>query len=67
MRPGALAMQKPLDTEDKVLNPNEKDPPTVYGFGHTALFADFIDAIKDREPLVSGEKGKKAGYNSSHL
>ena len=49
------------DTEDKVLNPNEKDPPTVYGFGHTALFADFIDAIeKDREPLVSGEKGKKA-------
>jgi predicted dehydrogenase len=49
------------DTEDKVLNPNEKDPPTVYGFGHTALFADFIDAIeKDREPLISGEKGKKA-------
>jgi UDP-N-acetyl-2-amino-2-deoxyglucuronate dehydrogenase len=49
------------DTEDRVLNPNEKDPPTVYGFGHTALFADFIDAIeKDREPLVSGEKGKKA-------
>ena len=49
------------DTEDKVLNPDEKDPPTVYGFGHTALFADFIDAIeKDREPLVSGEKGKKA-------
>jgi len=49
------------DTEDKVLNPDEKDPPTVYGFGHTALFVDFIDAIeKDREPLVSGEKGKKA-------
>ena len=49
------------DTEERVLNPNEKDPPTVYGFGHTALFNDFIDAIKQgREPLVSGEKGKKA-------
>jgi predicted dehydrogenase len=49
------------DTEEKVLNPNEKDPPTVYGFGHAALFKDFVDAIKqDREPLVSGEKGKKA-------
>jgi len=49
------------DTEDKVLNPNEKDPPTVYGFGHTALFNDFIDSIEsDREPLVSGESGKKA-------
>ena len=49
------------DTEEKVLNPNEKDPPTVYGFGHTALFGDFIDAVEHkREPLVSGEKGKKA-------
>lgn len=49
------------DTEEKVLNPNEKDPPTVYGFGHTALFRDVIDAIEhNREPLVSGEKGKKA-------
>jgi UDP-N-acetyl-2-amino-2-deoxyglucuronate dehydrogenase len=49
------------DTEEKVLNPNEKDPPTVYGFGHSALFKDFIDSIEsDREPLVSGEKGKKA-------
>jgi len=49
------------DTEEKVLNPNEKDPPTVYGFGHTALFKDFIDAIEaDREPIISGENGKKA-------
>jgi len=49
------------DTEDKVLNPNEKDPPTVYGFGHSALFKDFIDSVEsDREPLISGESGKKA-------
>ena len=49
------------DMEDIVLNPNEKDPPTVYGFGHSALYADFLDAIeKGRDPLISGEKGKKA-------
>ncbi|MCL2185860.1 MAG: Gfo/Idh/MocA family oxidoreductase [Treponema sp.] len=49
------------DTEEKVLNPNEKDPPTVYGFGHSALFKDFIDAVEnDREPAINGEKGKKA-------
>ncbi len=29
--------------------------------GHAALFGDFLDALdKDRPPLVSGEKGKKA-------
>jgi predicted dehydrogenase len=49
------------DTEEKVLNPHEKDPPTVYGFGHGALFQDFVEAVENnREPLVSGEKGKKA-------
>jgi len=53
--------EKTGDTEDKVLNPNEKDPPTVYGFGHSALFKDFLEAIEqNREPLVSGESGKKA-------
>jgi len=49
------------DIEEKVLNPNEKDPPTVYGFGHTALFKDFVDAIEsDRQPVISGESGRKA-------
>jgi predicted dehydrogenase len=49
------------DIEDKILNPNEKDPPTVYGFGHTALFKDFVDAIEsDRQPVISGESGRKA-------
>ena len=49
------------DTEDKILNNDEKDPPTVYGFGHTALFKDFIESIeKNRKPLISGECGKKA-------
>jgi predicted dehydrogenase len=49
------------DTENAILNPAEKDPPTVYGFGHAALFRDFALAIEqNREPLVSGENGKKA-------
>jgi predicted dehydrogenase len=49
------------DTEDKVVNPNVKDPDSVYGYGHPAMFADFISAIKEnREPFVSGDKGKKA-------
>jgi len=49
------------DTEDTVLDPNEKDPPTVYGFGHAALFKDVVESIETgREPLVSGERGKKA-------
>jgi predicted dehydrogenase len=49
------------DIEEKVLDPNAKDPPTVYGFGHTALYADFLDALEqDREPLVNGDAGKKA-------
>ncbi|NLJ47531.1 MAG: gfo/Idh/MocA family oxidoreductase, partial [Treponema sp.] len=49
------------DTEDRVVNPSEKDPPSVYGFGHSALYADVLDSIDSgREPLVSGEKGRKA-------
>ena len=49
------------DIEEKVLNPNEKNPPTVYGFGHTALFKDFVEAVEnDREPIISGERGRKA-------
>jgi len=49
------------DTEYKVLNDNNEDPPTVYGFGHSAVFKDFIDAIEsNHEPLVSGEAGRKS-------
>jgi len=49
------------DTEDKALNPLEKDPPSVYGYGHTALFTDFVSAIEEnREPYISAEAAKKA-------
>ena len=49
------------DTEEAVLNPTENNPPTVYGYGHSALFRDFVLALeKNREPLVTGERGRKA-------
>ena len=49
------------DTEESVLDPHEKDPPTVYGFGHSALLHDFVCAVEEnREPAVNGEAGKKA-------
>lgn len=49
-----------LDSEADILKAQEGDPDTVYGFGHTPLFRDMIDAVlNDREPLVSGEEGKK--------
>lgn len=49
------------DNEEEVLKEQGKDPDTVYGYGHTPLFRDMIDAIReDREPLINGEEGKKA-------
>lgn len=49
------------DLEETVLNPDEQDPPSVYGFGHTALFADFVDAIEqDRMPKITGTDGKRS-------
>ena len=36
-------------------------PPNVYGFGHTKLYRDMVDAIKnDRKPYVDAEAGKRA-------
>lgn len=38
-----------------------ENPPNIYGFGHTPLYADVIDAIlTGREPYVNGEAGKRA-------
>lgn len=49
------------EDEDSFIKGHGNDPDTVYGFGHTALFKDVIEAIhEDRQPLVSGEEGKKA-------
>ncbi len=38
-----------------------EDPPNVYGFGHTPLYADVVDAIEQhRAPLVDGAAGRRA-------
>ncbi len=49
------------DEEPLELSENNKEPKNVYGFGHTPLFKNFIDAVKSgREPLVNGKEGKKS-------
>lgn len=53
----ADAMDEPAD----VIKHFAENPPNVYGFGHTLLYADVIDAIEhDREPYVNAEAGKRA-------
>lgn len=50
-----------LDDADEVKNKFNENPPNVYGFGHTPLYADVIDAVKnDRDPYVTAEDGKQA-------
>lgn len=50
-----------LDQPGEVVAEFEENPPNVYGFGHTPLYADVIDAIKNnREPYVNAEAGKRA-------
>lgn len=50
-----------LDDPQEVISEFHENPPNVYGFGHTPLYADVIDAIQsDRQPYVSAEDGKRA-------
>ena len=50
-----------LDDPETVIAQFAENPPNVYGFGHTPLYADVIDAIRhNREPYVNAEAGKKA-------
>ena len=38
-----------------------ENPPNVYGYGHTPLYADMLDAIaNNRPPYVAGEDGLRA-------
>ncbi|MBE6949650.1 MAG: Gfo/Idh/MocA family oxidoreductase [Ruminococcaceae bacterium] len=55
------AFSDALDNADEVKAAFCENPPSVYGFGHTPLYADVLNAIEnDREPLVTAEDGKKA-------
>lgn len=50
-----------LDDPEEVKKLFSENPPNVYGFGHTPLYVDVIEAIKTgRKPLVDAEAGKRA-------
>lgn len=50
-----------LDDSAEVKERFSDNPPNIYGFGHTPLYADVIEAINTgRSPLVDGEAGKRA-------
>ncbi|WP_300383391.1 Gfo/Idh/MocA family oxidoreductase [Clostridium sp.] len=50
-----------LDDPEYVKETYHENPPSVYGFGHTPLYTDVIDAIKnDKEPYVTAEDGRRA-------
>ena len=49
------------DDVDEIKKEFCENPPNVYGYGHTPLYADMADAIiNDRPPYVDGEAGKRA-------
>jgi Predicted dehydrogenases and related proteins len=50
-----------LDDPEEVKAQFHENPPNVYGYGHTPLYADIIEAIKNnRGPYVNAEAGKRA-------
>lgn len=50
-----------LDNAEDVKRQFHENPPNVYGYGHTPLYADMIDSIEnDREPLVDAKAGRRA-------
>ncbi len=50
-----------LDNSDIIRQSCYEEIPDVYGYGHTALYADVIDAIQTgREPYVTARDGKSA-------
>ena len=50
-----------LDDPDEVKARFHENPPNVYGYGHTPLYTDVINAIQqDRQPYVNAMDGKRA-------
>ncbi len=50
-----------LDNPVEVKKRFHENPPSVYGYGHTPLYADMIHAVEqDRQPYVNAIEGKKA-------
>lgn len=50
-----------LDDPEDVKRRFSENPPNIYGYGHTPLYTDVINAIQTGgRPLVDGEAGKRA-------
>ena len=50
-----------LDDPERVKEKFHENPPNVYGYGHTPLYADVINAVEnDRQPYVTAMDGKRA-------
>lgn len=50
-----------LDNAEDVKSEFGENPPNVYGYGHTPLYADVIESIeKDRTPYVDARAGRRA-------
>jgi len=50
-----------LDSLEQVQKEYDLDMDNIYGDGHTPLYKDFIEAVRDdREPLINGEEGVKS-------
>lgn len=50
-----------LDDPEEIKETFSEDPQNVYGFGHTPLYKDVVDAIKNnRKPYITAEDGRNA-------
>ncbi len=50
-----------LDQPQEVIDECREAPPNIYGFGHSKLYQDMAEAIRDdRLPYVDGMAGKRA-------
>lgn len=50
-----------MDNSDNVKKEFSETPPDVYGFGHTPLYKNMIDSIKNnKEPYVTAKDGRDA-------
>lgn len=50
-----------LDDAQAVKAAYAENPPNVYGYGHTPLYADVASAIREgRSPAIDGEAGRRA-------
>lgn len=49
------------DDPEEIKRQYHENPPNIYGFGHTPLYANVLDAIRNhKQPAVTAEAGKKA-------